>query len=66
MEASCGACGEHIVEHQMFVFSGWIAHMECVVENVQGASEFGLWYVWLSPPPCQPICRPHGSVKKVL
>ena len=25
----------------MFAFSGWIAHMECVVENVQGTSDRG-------------------------
>ena len=38
-ETPCGACGEHIIERQWFAFSGWIAHMERVVENVQGASD---------------------------
>ena len=41
MEASCGACGDHIIERQRFAFSGWIAQMKYVVENVQGASDRG-------------------------
>ena len=39
MEAPCGTCGVHIIERQRFAFSGWIAHIECVVENVQGTSD---------------------------
>ena len=41
MEAPCRVCGEHNIERQRFAFSEWIAHMVCVVENVQCASERG-------------------------
>ena len=41
VEGPCGACGEHIIARQTFTFAGWLAHTECVVENVQGASDRG-------------------------
>ena len=38
-ETPCGACGEQIIDRHRFAFEGWIAHTECAVDNVQGASD---------------------------
>ena len=39
VEAPRGACGQQITDRNRFVFEGWLAHTECAVENVQGASD---------------------------
>ncbi|CAN0497336.1 unnamed protein product, partial [Laminaria digitata] len=41
VEAPCGACGQQVTDRDRFVFEGWLAHTECAVEYVQGASDRG-------------------------
>ena len=40
-KAPCGACGEPGLDRHRFAFAGWLAHTECAVHNVRGASDRG-------------------------
>ena len=41
VETPCGAYGEQIIDGHRFALAGWLAHTECAVDNVHGASGRG-------------------------
>ena len=41
VEGPCEACRQQVADRDRGVIEGWLAHTECAVENVQGASDRG-------------------------